>query len=116
MATDKPDLDTVIVAFARLLDATTYAAELRRIDEITIGRDFQHRPDSALAARTEATQAQRDAATALYEALDHERAMQLIPSVSGQHRVEARAERAYAELQAYAELAAQSADEDGAGT
>ncbi len=94
-----PDLDQVLGAVVALVEAMTYADAVRRVDEVAM-TSFRGRPAGAAGFRDDANRSQEEAAHALYELLDHERVMRLIPVVGGRGQVARRAEDAYAELAA----------------
>ena len=106
-----PDLDQVIDAFVRLMETATYTDAVRKADELAIRSAGFHRPAGADDLRDRAGEAESHAHTALYELLDHERVMRLIPRVG-----EARWRSSRRAEDDYAALADESADEDGAGS
>jgi hypothetical protein len=85
---DRPDLDRVIDAFLQLIEAATYADSVRRSDDIEI-HSRRELPAGSAELRQSATAAEHSARSALYEALDHSRAMRLIPRIEAAARAEA---------------------------
>jgi hypothetical protein len=97
---DRPDLDRVIDAFLQLIEAATYADSVRRSDDIEI-HSRRELPAGSAELRQSATAAEHSARSALYEALDHSRAMRLIPRIdAARFEAAARAEADYEALRA----------------
>lgn len=93
-----PDLDEVLGAVVALIEAATYADAIRREDEVAMTSAHRGRPAGAGEIRDAAYRAESKAQTALFDLLDHERAMRLIPGIAGRDKVVRRAEAAYRAL------------------
>lgn len=95
----EPDVDQLLDAAVTLIAAATYADAVRRMDEVAITSAYRDWPAGAVQLRTDANVAEETARDALFELLDHQRVMRLIPELAAARwKTSRRAEDDYRQL------------------